>query len=79
MCREIRDLRALESDLAVRRTSAVGRIRTDGIFEMQRNNDNATTASIVILRVEYAISKFPNHGPSFRAHPGKYSVALLPA
>ena len=26
-----------------------------------------STASIVILRVEYAISKFPNHGPSFRA------------
>ena len=26
-----------------------------------------TTASIVILRVEYAISKFQNYGPSFRA------------
>ena len=26
-----------------------------------------TTTSIVILRVEYAISKFPNHGSSFRA------------
>ena len=26
-----------------------------------------TTASTVILRVEYAISKFPNYGPSFRA------------
>ena len=25
------------------------------------------TASTVILRVEYAISKFPNCGPSFRA------------
>ena len=29
--------------------------------------ETATTASTVILRVEYAISKFPNCGPSFRA------------